>query len=266
MVFESDNGEPIDVENSVADAIQKLKNEYEVWQNHQRDSDNMLYVLLENCLDFYYFLRQNERYESAFKNTCEFKWNAKSKITQLIAKSIFGDNKRASVYARAIEIAALKKIGGDGQQSMLAWLQSNGGVNGVIRSENPNKSASAAMKDKEEMVGRNAEKYGVLCNIQPIINEQFKRFPSGDWIFLCSVSEATGEIKLKWFTQNESLVNSAFAELGSHVMTTNSYKKRHLAVEAETAVERAEAHGVVGEELQKILEKIKNRRVESSSK
>jgi hypothetical protein len=265
MVLENEVNTSNDVTNSVTEAVQKLKSEYEIWQRHQKDSDNMLYVLLENCLEFYYFLRQNEQYESAFKSTCHFKWNGKAKITQLIAKSIFGDNKRASVYARAIETAALQKIGKDGQTSMLAWLQSNGGVNGVIRSENPNKSASSALKDKEEEVGRNAERYGVRCKITPFINEEFKAFPSGDWLFLCSVCKTTGEIKMKWFSQTESLVNSAYAELGSHVMNSQNYKERHLAVEAETAVKRAEAHGAVGDELQRILEKIKNRRAETSS-
>lgn len=265
MVLENEVNTSNDVTNSVTEAVQKLKSEYEIWQKHQKDSDNMLYVLLENCLEFYYFLRQNEQYESAFKSTCQFKWNGKAKVTQLIAKSIFGDNKRASVYARAIEAAALQKIGKDGQASMLAWLQSNGGVNGVIRSQNPNKSATSVLRDKKEEVGRNAEKYGVRCRLTPITDEQFKQLESGEWLCVLSINQSKGEGTVKYLSQTDTLISAAYSEFGGYIMTRPSYKERHLAVEAETAVKRAEAHGAVGDELQRILEKIKNRRAETSS-
>jgi len=260
MIFDNDCNNTSELTAPVQTALSKLREEYSTWQRHQADSDNMLYVLLENCLEFYHFLRQNERYESAFKSVCEFKWNAKTKVTTLIAKSVFGDkNKKSSVYARAIEAAVSCKVGRENEPSMLAWLQANGGINGVIRSENPNTSARAALQDKKEEVGRNSSKYGIRCKVSPIVNENVKVLTTGEWLILCHVDQVAGELEVIFPTQSETLINLAYSEFGGSIMETDAYKRRHLAVEAELAVGRAEAHNAVGGELRRILENIKSK-------
>jgi hypothetical protein len=247
-----------DVSVSVEGTLGKLREQYSAWRKHQADSDNMLYVLLENCLDFYYFLRQNEQYESAFKSLCDFKWNAKTKVTLLIAKAVFGEKtKMSNAYARAIEKAALEKIGKDNQTSMLAWLQSNGGVNGVIRNENPSKSATAALQDQKEEVGRNYSRYKIRCRIEPFVNKQMAQLMDGEWAILCRVNSSSGQVEVVYLTQTKEVVGSLYSEFGASIMASPAYKNRRIAVEAEIALERAQAADMVGEELRRILDKAK---------
>jgi hypothetical protein len=246
----------VDVAATVESTLGELRKQYSAWRTHQTESDNMLYVLLENCLDFYYFLRQNEQYEAAFKSLCHFKWNAKSKVTLLIAKAVFGEKtKMSNAYARAIEKAALQQVSKEGQPSMLSWLQASGGVNGVIRNDNPQKSATAALRDQKEEVGRNYRRYKVRCRVEPFVNKQMANFISGEWVLLCRVNSSSGEVEVVYPTQNEQLVSALYSEFGGNIMQSDSYKKRRIAVEAEIALERAQAADVVGEELQRILDK-----------
>jgi hypothetical protein len=188
---------------------------------------------------------------------CDFKWNAKTKVTLLIAKAVFGEKtKMSNAYARAIEKAALEKIGKDGQTSMLAWLQANGGVNGVIRNENPSKSATAALRDQKEEVGRNYSRYKVRCRVEPFVNKQMAGLINGEWVLLCRVN-SSGEVEVVYLTQTEEVVSTLYSEFGESIMRKDSYKNRRIAVEAEIALERAQAADMVGEELRRILDKAK---------
>jgi hypothetical protein len=248
----------VDVAVSVENTLGRLREQYSAWRKHQAESDSMLYVLLENCLEFYYFLRQNEQYESAFKSLCHFKWNAKTKVSLLIAKAVFGEKtKMSNAYARAIEKAALEQVGRAEQPSMLGWLQANGGVNGVIRNENPNKSAAAALRDQQEEVGRNYSRYNIACRIQPFENKQMGSLVVGEWALLCKIS-SDGRVEVVHPSQNEEVVGALYSEYGGLIMKTDSYKKRRVIVEAELALQRAHAADVVGEELQRILDRAKS--------
>ena len=99
----------------------------------QNIANNMLYVLLEECLDFYRFLQKDERYATAFKNICGIKYNAKTKLANMIAQSVFGKTKQTYAYAKVLMNGYKEEIGTEGNQSMLQWLSENNGINGVIR-------------------------------------------------------------------------------------------------------------------------------------
>jgi hypothetical protein len=248
----------LDLSATVEQTVSELRKQYSAWRTHQAESDNMLYVLLENCLDFYYFLRQNEQYESAFKSFCRFKWTAKTKVTLLVAKAVFGENtKMVNAYAKAIEKAAENKVGMDGVHNMLGWLQSNGGVNGVIRSNNPKQSATAVMADKKEEVGRNHRRFNKVCAIKPFVNTQMAKLISGQWLLLCDINSSSGEVEVIYPTRADKIIKLVYSEFGEAIMQCDSYKERRFKVEAEMAIERAKAAGLVGEELQRIMDKAK---------
>ena len=54
----------------VEKTLKGLQNKHEEWGKLQNVADNTLYVLMEGCLEFYYFLRKSEAYEQAFKSLC----------------------------------------------------------------------------------------------------------------------------------------------------------------------------------------------------
>jgi hypothetical protein len=118
----------------VRTTLNDLCEQYKTFEQQKRTAENTLYVLLENCLDFYYMLQTSDAHAVAFKNMCHFKFNSASELTLLIAKAVFGDtNKQHYAYARALQKAVELGIGQTDDSSMAEWLRSNGGVNAAIR-------------------------------------------------------------------------------------------------------------------------------------
>ncbi len=237
--------------------LQRLQSQRVTWQKHQTQSDTMLYVLLEGCLEFYYFLREKESDESACKSLCHFKWNTKTKTTMLIAKSVFGDQqKTTNAYARALERAVEMKIGKPNEHSMLAWLQSNGGVNGVIRKEGSTVSASTLEREHRIEVGKNFYRYGVKCKLKFADESLANSLGSGDCLILVHTNPTTKQLEIRWVTQEESLVDEMYNQLGESVMKTQAYSKSRTKVAAEMANELADAQEVVSSELKRIADKV----------
>jgi hypothetical protein len=237
--------------------LQRLQSQRVVWQKHQAQSDTMLYVLLEGCLEFYYFLREKESYESAFKSLCHFKWNTKTKTTMLIAKAVFGDKqKTTNAYARALERAVELKIGKPNEDSMLAWLQSNGGVNGVIRKEASGVSKATLERENRIEVGKNFHRYGIKCKLKFINEDVVKALGSGDSVILVNINSSTNELEVRWSTREDALIDEMYNQLGDSVTKTQAYSKSRTKVAAEMANELAEAQDVVSSELKRIADKV----------
>ena len=56
------------VETKIQTLTKKLSNKHSSWKSHQLKSNDMLYCLLEDCVEFYRFLKSDERYETMFRN------------------------------------------------------------------------------------------------------------------------------------------------------------------------------------------------------
>jgi hypothetical protein len=205
--------------------IKEFRTQYEAWQAHQAVSDSMLYALLESCLDFYYFLRSNEDYESAFKSTCHFKWNTKTKLHALIVKAVFGDkNKKNYAYIKAIKVAIDEGIKSE-ENKMQTWLRMNGGINGVIRTE----EEPRVNVEREHYidVGRNCELYGIKPKLKPFVNEELANsIESGEIILLVNINKSTSEISIKSFSLEKDLIDKIYYDFGKNLVSkSKKYKE-----------------------------------------
>jgi hypothetical protein len=242
----------------VEKTLKNLQTKHEKWRKQQHMADNMLYVLMEGCLGFYYFLRKSEAYEQAFKSLCCFRWNSKTKTATLIAKAVFGDKAKITyVYAKALEKAVQNNIGTNNEISMLQWLQQNGGINGVIRNKCADESKASSERRHHIEVGRNVHLYSYKkFNISPFINDNLlNKFSDKEFVLVCRADSKSNMIVPKYVTETESLIDPLYEELGKCVVETNDYRERR--VEAKETLQKAQNEAT--KEVVKAMQKISSR-------
>ena len=242
----------------VEKTLKNLQKKHEEWEKLKNVADNTLYVLMEGCLEFYYFLRKSEAYEQAFKSLCHFRWNSKTKTATLIAKAVFGDKaKKTYVYAKALEKAVQNNIGTNNEISMLQWLQQNGGINGVIRNKCADESKASSERRHHIEVGRNHHLYSYKkFRIAPFKNDNLlQSFSDKEFVLLCRANSKSGMIVPKYVTETESLIDPLYEELGKCVVETNDYTERR--VEAKETLQKAQNEAT--KEVVKAMQKISSR-------
>lgn len=233
-----------------------LKLQHTTWIAQQKTAETSLYNLLECCLDFYYFLRKNESYESAFKSFCYYKWNSKTKLSTLIAKSVFGEKgKQHYAYAQAIQKAIDSNVGIVGEISMPQWLKQNGGINGVIR-DNANVNKENIAREHLIEVAKNAGNLGFIPKFSKFNNKKLAGIMrSYECLLLCVADEKTGEITLKFISTDENLVKLTYEEFGQFIVSDPRYKEREQKLRDKLELERKNASEQVAIELERIASK-----------
>ena len=241
----------------VGKTLTELQNKHAEWDKQQRYADTLLYTLLEGCLDFYYFLRKDESFESAFKGMCGFKWNTSTTLASLITKSVFGAKaKKVYAYSKALTAAVDNGIGMDGSIGMAQWLKENGGVNGVIR-DKAGDSKAKAERDYTIWVGKNYDRFGVKEKFQPIDAPQIlELIDDEEFVLLVQRDTETGKLIPKWFTDSESLREGIYKERGEVLMKREVYAERRAEVIAELQREGDEATEKVLEALNAVKSKV----------
>lgn len=241
----------------VEKTLNELQSKHAEWDKQQRYADTLLYTLLEGCLDFYYFLRNDERYESAFKGMCGFKWNSSTTLVSLITKSVFGAKaKKGYAYAKALTAAVDNGIGVSGAVSMAQWLKENGGVNGVIRDKAGDAKAKAE-RDYKVWVGKHYERFGVESMFEPIDAPQIaEMIDDEEFVLLVQRDTQTGKLIPKWYTDAETLKEGIYKERGEALMERSVYFEKRAEVMAELQREEDEATEKVLEALTAVKSKL----------
>jgi len=245
-------------EDTVRNTIETLQISYNKYAEQQRITTNMLYVLIEECVEFYRFVRSEERYTTAYKNVCGTIFRHKTNLATVIAKDVFGKGKKTYAYAKAMMKAVEDNIGTEGEISVLQWLSENGGVDGVIRSE---KTDSKAETEHLINVAMNFGQYYVEKGLAQLDVSEYmlnhKELKDGDMCILVG-GVKDGKISLSTFgTSKAAIVNSVMADVGKQITQTEEYKKN--AVKATKALEKmnAEAIAEVGKKMDAIQKRMK---------
>ncbi|SDU21734.1 hypothetical protein SAMN05216296_2460 [Pseudomonas pohangensis] len=241
------------VENQIQKTLTDLKLQHKTWNAQLQTAETSLYNLLDGCLDFYYFLRKSESYESAFKSLCYFKWNSTTKLSTLIAKSVFGEeNKQHYAYAKAIQKAIENDIGIAGEVSMQQWLKQNGGVNGVIRT-NETAIKENILREHLIEVAKKAHDLGFIPKIAKFKNKQLAEIMSSrECLLLCVVDEKTGDIALKYISTDENLVKLTYEEFGKFIVRSPKYEEGKQKLHDKLELERQKASVEVSSKLGRI--------------
>ena len=216
----------------VQNVINKLRSKHKQWESHQAQSTTMLYTLLENCLEFYRTLHNDEDCVAAFKEVLNFKWNKKTRLSTMIIKTVFGDKaKKGYAYTKALEAAIAQDIGTANTVSMSHWLNDNGGIDGVIRT--PNQPSKAALeRDHAISVGKNYKDYGFSPKQKPFVSAELSFFSSKAplYVVLCEYNSVTNETELLWVSEETKLIEEMYALKGSGFMKTIAYKNNRVKV------------------------------------
>jgi hypothetical protein len=240
----------------VEKTLTELQSKHAEWDKQQRYADTLLYTLLEGCLDFYYFVRKDERYETAFKAVCGFKWNNKTTLTTLITKAVFGAKaKKGYAYAKALAAAVRSEIGTSGNVGMAQWLKENGGVNGVIR-EKGGESKAQVEREYKALVGRNVERFGFKPKDYELGDDKLERMMGEECLLLVLRDKETNKFLVRWVTQKESLLNAAYEDLGESTMASDNYRERRVEVVQKLKEEGDEAAAEVLEALNAVKSKV----------
>ncbi len=211
--------------------LTELRKKHQEWVDLKQLTEEKLYLLLEGCLELYYFLMESDAYVTAFKTLCDFKWGKKTPLAVLIAKAVFGHKaKQVHTYAKALNVAFEAKIGKPGNDTMLVWLRSNGGISGVTRSAPviANKEAfttQSLQRDYIKEIGMKAGSYGFRLKLPEIENAELAKFIESypHSILLCTGSSYTNKVTFHSFNADEDLIDELFVRLGKQVMGTKEY-------------------------------------------
>lgn len=240
----------------VEKTLNELQKKHAEWDKQQRYADTLLYTLLEGCLDFYYFMRTDERYETAFKAVCGFKWNSNTTLATLITKSVFDAKaKKAYAYAKAITAAINNNVGTDGNVGMAQWLKENGGVNGVIR-EKSGDSKAKAERDYKILVGKNVERFGAKKRYGDIASPELAELMKEECLLLVVPDKENGKLVIKWFSYTDKLRDGMYEELGEVMMERDIYRQKRAEVMDELKKEGDEATEKVLDALNSVKVKV----------
>ena len=245
-------------EDKVRNTLNTLQQAHSKWNEQQRITDNMLYVLIEECVGFYRFIKSDERYETAFKNVCGVTFRHKTSLANVIAKCVFGKTKQTYAYGKAMLKAVEDNIGAEGEISVLQWLSENGGVNGVIRDGT---SDTKAEREHLIKVAQHYAQYYVERGLASVdVSDyllNYKELKDGSHCILIG-GVKDGKVHISTFgTSNERIVDDVFADVGKQITYTAEYQRN--AVKVTKALEEMDAKAIeeVGKEMDKIQKRLK---------
>jgi len=246
------------VETKIQTLTKKLSNKHSSWKSHQLKSNDMLYCLLEDCVEFYRFLKSDERYETMFRNLSGVKIKANTKLSNIVAESVFNKGKQTSAYSKVIAIAIEDGYGTEKNTSVLEWLQTNGGVNAVIRNEP--KDTKAQQKQYEDIV-RNYVKFLKVEPKEITAKHITDEYSDGEYVVMMKVKNNKVDI-IDWCTQSESIMRNVVKDMAINIMVTTEYKQNVVEVQAEIDRENTE----VAEELIEKMEELETKQKERTDK
>ena len=254
-------------EDKVRNTLNTLQQAHSKWNEQQRITDNMLYVLIEECVGFYRFIKSDERYETAFKNVCGITFRHKTSLANVIAKCVFGKTKQTYAYGKAMLKAVEDNIGAEGEISVLQWLSENGGVNGVIRD-----GTSDTKAEREHLinVATHYGKYYVEKGLGSVeVSEHllnYKELRDGNMCVLIGMVKDK-KVHISIFgTSNAKLVMDVYADVGKQITQTEEYERN--AEQATKALEEmnAEAIAEVGKKMDAIQKRMKKEEAKEQAK
>ena len=244
-------------ETQVRNTLQTLQNKKSEWLKHQNIANNMLYVLLEECLEFYRFLQKDERYALAFKNICGIRYNSKTKLANMIAQSVFGKTKQTYAYAKVLMNAYNEGIGTKDNQPMLQWLSENNGINGVIRDGG---SDTRAQQEHYIEIAANYHMFLKNTKLGTVSgNNLTKHIYSGEMLVLLGKKDDDGNIVLQTSgCKSESIIRLVMIEYGKMISNTEEYRQNCVSAQAEIEAEKANAEKQVSDFAEAMSKRIEN--------
>jgi hypothetical protein len=253
----------------ILNTLVSLRQGYEDFIVQQKLADNKLYSVLEGCLDFYYFLQTSDAHAIAFKNMCDFKFKADTKLVLLISKAVFGkDNKQHYAYAKALDNAVEAEVGKDENNTMAEWLRKNGGVNGAIRISQKNTNTDIISDFGEYILSM---KYGHE-RIEEQMREQYTfnskhlcqtvdRAQRYDCFLYVTVDRSGEKVKIQHAIFEEDYVKRMYKLLQQYVGTNediqNKWFEEYKGIRLKQAEEADEQTEEVAEYLKKIASALK---------
>lgn len=215
----SDLAEKVSLNNrkEIGDVVTKLIAERKSWQaNEFARSNQRLYQILQSCYVLYKEMSgvtgEKLALKRAFNKYCEELGCNFKDSTHLMVKivgCVFGNEnrRRTSSYAKALRIAAEKRIG---VLEILKFLSDAGGVEEVRRES---KSAKASSKEKA-VIGLTLMASKALGSAQSdALNAVFDEAAYNGAVLLMSTREVDGSFQIKYLIQNGVLITSALAHL-----------------------------------------------------
>lgn len=197
--------------------IETLTAQHNAWnEGTYKASNEELYQLLSDCLDFYNVVSASIKQRKALYALLAargIKFNKNSNLTTRIVRAIFGDcGKRAYTYARVITVANATK---PENVSMNTFITNAGGIEQIRRKIN---GQTPAQKRK----ANTSFAESLLANCKPIVSTKVKSTaalqPNTTATNLFSIAlvrqNEDGTSNIVYGTNNETLVSAVLAQAG----------------------------------------------------
>lgn len=222
----------INILNHVTATAQELSSKRETWENGAfKKSNEELYALLSECLDFYEELRGKKtkcRALNVFLKDNSIKFNEGSSLETRIVRAVFNSSfqKRAYGYARVIKVASEEK---KQSETMSDFITSRGGIEEIRRTNRKGETPAEVRKQNIRYAKEVFEQRKPL--VKPFSNSESQiEIDEGAehnlFVGLMRL-EDNGNYSLVYETAASSVVNSALAQAGKDVNAADKIAKQN---------------------------------------
>ena len=204
---------------NVACKIEALSDARTLWENGSlKTSNNELYLLLNQCLDFYVTIRSNPKACKALSDWLianNIPCNLSTGLQTRIVRAVFGADcgKRAYAYARVITIAAAEK---PSTITLIDFVTSRGGIEEIRRTKANGQTPTIARNDNINFAIDALEKSEPLAPVFEV-NASTRKQPEGATHLLFAAimrRESNGTYSMVYETSAHSVVNAVLEQAG----------------------------------------------------
>lgn len=209
----------VNIFNHVVTKAQDLSNKRERWENGTfKKSNDELYALLSDCLDFYEELRGKKTRCKAlndFLKDNSIKFNEGSSLETRIVRAVFNSSfqKRAYGYARVIKVASEEK---KQSETMSDFITSRGGIEEIRRTNRKGETPAELRKQNIRYAKELFEQRKPLVQLISNSASQLEFDEGAEHNLFVGLMrlEDNGQYSLVYETSAPSVVNSALAQAG----------------------------------------------------
>ncbi len=240
---------------TIADTIDTLAEQRKTWEHGAyKKSNEELYKLLNDCLNFYFELRGNIKLCKALNEQLiarKITYNASTSLPTRIVRAVFGANggKRSYAYARVISVAAAEK--GD-EISMYDFIVKRNGVEEIRRSTKNGESPATVRNTRQAFAAVQLATSVAIAKPFKVADSKRTRDEGATHnLFVAIMREETdGTYSIVYETSTKSVINTALVDAGKVLKaeeaaakaTTNARTEESEANAAAMAAAKAAAN------------------------
>lgn len=242
---------------TVETTVNQLQQKCSTWvAGTYKRSNEELYELLSECLDFYFELRKDTSRCKALNNYLrdnKIQFQESSSLVTRIVRAVFNSSfqKRAYAYARVITIAVDEK---KPTETMNDFITKRGGIEEIRRTRKNGATPADQRKDRITFAKTKLSEANVIGKPMPAKDSTFALKEGAEHKLFVAVMrlEENGDRSMVYETNADAVINVALAQAGKDLNAEDAiheaaHTERQRADRSASAVEKAIENATVAD-------------------